>query len=135
MNITVSQTERVVPVTILHIQGSIDGLSYMDLVKKVEELYENGTRDLLLDLSEVPFLSSAGVVALHKVSRIMRGQNAREDDGWASIHAIDRDVENGIQKHVKLLNPQPKVESVLEVSGFNRFFEVFANLEKALGAF
>jgi anti-anti-sigma regulatory factor len=136
MNVIVSYEHGQVPVTILHIQGSVDGESYKNLIAKAQEVHRAGTRDLLLDLSDVPFISSAGMVALHTITKLMKNLPMPDpNEGWQAFRSIERDHDDGTQAHVKLLNPQPKVENVLETVGFKKFFEIYTNLETAIASF
>jgi anti-anti-sigma regulatory factor len=40
-----------------------------------------------------------------------------------------------LQQQVKFLNPQPKVERVLKMAGFDQFFEIFSDQEAAIASF
>jgi anti-anti-sigma regulatory factor len=136
MNITISQKLGRVPVTVLQLIGKLDGSNYMQLVEEARNVYLNGMRDLLIDLSQLTFLSSAGIAAIHKTALMFRGlPMAEEESGWASFHAIDRDRGNGVQPHVKLLSPRPEVTSILDISGFSSLFEIHTDLEKAVASF
>lgn len=55
--------------------------------------------------------------------------------GWGAIRSIDRDSDRGLQQHLKLLSPEPKVDKVLEMAGFKRYLEVFSDLEEAIASF
>jgi anti-anti-sigma regulatory factor len=55
--------------------------------------------------------------------------------GWTALKSIDRSKEAGLQKHVKLLNPQQYVADTFEKAGFTQFFEVFMDLNKAVASF
>jgi anti-anti-sigma regulatory factor len=99
-------------------------------------LYEAGTRDLLLDLSDVSFISSAGIVALHRTALLFRGEKVEEEEsGWNAIHAIDRDQAGGTQEHVKLFNPRPDVDHTLDLVGFKRYFDFFTDLNAAVSSY
>jgi anti-anti-sigma factor len=135
MNISITQEQGKVPVTVLHIQGKLDGSNYKELIAKAQEVYQGGARDILIDLTEVEFMSSAGMVALHSIAKLLKGQKLEEEDGWESMRAIDRDRGTGIQKHLKLLNPQERIEKVLEVAGFSQLFEIHKDLGKAIASF
>jgi anti-anti-sigma regulatory factor len=136
MNITTFQKQGRVPVTVLQLNGKLDGSNYMQLVEEAQRIYMNGVHDLLIDLSGLTFLSSAGIAAIHKTALIFRGlPMAMEESGWASYHAIDRDREGGVQKHVKLLSPQLPVAELLDISGFNTLFEIHTDLDKAVASF
>jgi anti-anti-sigma factor len=74
MDISVSQAQGSVPVTVLKLDGQLDGQTYQDLIGKAQDLYNSGSRDFLLDLSDLTYISSAGLVALHSVALLTRGQ-------------------------------------------------------------
>jgi anti-anti-sigma regulatory factor len=136
MFITVTEAPGNVPVTVLHIQGELDASNYKRLIARAKQAYDIGVRDILLDLSEMPFMGSSGLVALHSVAVLLRGEEPPDpESGWATIRAIDRDRGIGLQQHVKLLNPQPRVDRVLEMSGFKQFFEVHTDLDAAIASF
>ena len=136
MNINMLQKQARVPVTILELAGKLDGSNYLQLVEEAKKVYLNGARDLLIDLSELSFLSSAGIAAIHKSALIFRGQPILEEEsGWAAYRAIERDRGSGVQKHVKLLSPQPRVADVLDVASFDSLFEIHTNLNAAVASF
>jgi anti-anti-sigma factor len=136
MKITVSQAQGRVPVTILHVQGDLDASSYRALIAKGQEVYDAGARDILLDCGELTYISSSGIVALHILSQIVRGEKASDPEaGWEAFRAIDRDREVGLQRHIKLLNLQPQADKVLKTVGFDRFFEIHTDLSTAVASF
>jgi anti-anti-sigma regulatory factor len=136
MNMIASSEQARVPVTVLQIEGQLDGQNYQDLIAKVKELYEAGNRDLLLELSALTYISSAGLVALHSSALMLRGETPPDPEhGWAAVRSADRSRASGLQEHIKLLNPRPEVSSVLEMVGFTAFFEIFTDRAKALSSF
>jgi anti-anti-sigma regulatory factor len=136
MNIIVFQAQGRVPVTVVHLEGKMDGQNYQQLIAKAQELLKGGAHDFLIDLSALTYLSSAGLVALHTVALLARGKNAPDPEhGWAALKSVDRSREIGSQKHVKLLNPTPEVSNVLDMVGFTQLFDIFSEKEKALQSF
>lgn len=136
MEITVSTQQGSVPVTVVQPHGDVDASNYAELVSKIESLQKDGAKDFLLDLSDVPFMSSAGLVALHSIANMLRGEKVADvQAGWAALKSIDRSREAGLQKHVKLLNPQQYVAETFEKAGFTQFFEVFTDVKTAVAAF
>lgn len=136
MNISVSQAQGSVPVTILKLDGQLDGQNYQDLIAKAQELYNAGSRDFLLDLSDLTYISSAGLVALHSVALLTRGEELPDmAGGWSAYRSMGRSSEAGMQKHVKLLNPHSEVMNVLDMVGFGNVFEVYTNLDDAVNSF
>ena len=66
----------------------------------------------------------------------MRGEQAPDPEaGWDAFRAIHRDRESGSQEHFKLLDPQPRVDRVLEMVGFKRFMEIHTDLASAIDSF
>jgi anti-anti-sigma regulatory factor len=135
-DITVSQVQGRVPVTILKPHGDLDAANYRDLITRAQEIYKGGARDVLLDLSDVPYMSSSGLAALQSIASLLRGDPMPDlESGWGTFHDLDRQRDLGLQPHFRLLSPQPRVAHVLEVVGFERFLEVHTDLEAAIGAF
>lgn len=136
MHISVSQAQGNIPVTVLKLEGELDGQNYQDLIAKAQEVYKAGSRDLLLDLSDLTYISSAGLVALHSVALLLRGEELPDiEGGWSAYRSVGRSKEAGVQRHIKLLNPRPEITSVLEMVGFNQVFEVFTNRDEAVKSF
>ena len=130
------QQQGRVSVTVMQLIGKLDGSNYMQLIEEARQAYLAGVRDLLIDMSQLSFLSSAGIAAIHKTALLFRGDPVDEDEmGWASYHAIDRDRSNGLQQHVKLLSPQPEVANILDITGFNSLFEIHSDLASAVASF
>jgi anti-anti-sigma regulatory factor len=136
VEITVSQVQGRVPVTVLQMHGDLDAASYQDLIAKAQEVYDAGARDILLDLSDTPYMSSSGLVALQTMAAMLRGEEMPDPEaGWGAFRAIHRDRDSGMQEHFKLLNPQPRVDHVLEMVGFKRFLEICTDLDVAIASF
>ena len=136
MDITVKQVHGSVPVTLLQTHGDLDASNYQDLIAKGKEVYEAGGRNILLDMSDTPFMGSSGLAALHSLALLVRGDELPDlESGWNVFHEIDRDRDSGLQKHIKLLHPQPQVDRTLEMAGLKQFFEVHTDLETAIASF
>jgi anti-sigma B factor antagonist len=132
MEITVSQETGRVPVTIFHISGDIAAGSYEKLEQQADEAFEAGMRDLLLDLTDVSFLSSSGLRAIHHIFTLLRTDSAEESDD-----TVRKGVMAGTYRspHLKLLRPSPTVLKVLQTSGFDMFLDVHSDLQKAVDSF
>jgi anti-anti-sigma regulatory factor len=138
MNITVEQHAARVPVTILRLQGDLDGSNYLNVIDAAKAAYQGGAKYLLLDLSGVPYMSSAGLVALHSAVQLLRGEQPPDPEaGWSTLKsvAVDRPAGGKVQQLVKLLNPQPRVNRTLEMSGMNVFFETYTDEASAIASF
>ena len=125
-----------VPVTVMQLTGNIDASSYTDVLNNAQQAFDEGSRNLLIDLSNVPYVSSAGLMSLHTIVRIFAGNSVQpKDGGRPSFRAINKEQDNPIRAHVKLLSPQPAVEQVLEMVGLKLFFDIHTDLEVAVNSF
>jgi len=122
------------PTAVMHLKGNLDGSNYVEVVTKAQELYKNPVYDLILDLREVPYVSSAGLVAIHKIALLYSGVSQKMESGGAEADP-DFTHSSHARKHVKLLSPQPAVDQILDTTGLKLFFEVFDDLESALQSF
>lgn len=133
---SVSQAQGNVPVAIIKLDGQLDGQNYQELIAKAQELYKAGSQDFLLDLSELTYISSAGLVALHSMALLTRGEQLPDTEGgWSAYRSMGRSSEAGLQKHVKLLNPRSEVMGVLDMVGFSNVFEIYTDQNEAVKSF
>jgi anti-anti-sigma factor len=136
MEITVSQEQGRISISIIKVSGQLDGQTYESLIAKAREVVEGGTRNILLDLSDLTYISSAGLVSLHTMALMTRGEELPDpEQGWSALKSMDRSRDGGLQKNLKLLNPRPEVVSVLDMVGFSAFFEIFTDKQKAIDSF
>ncbi|MFZ5904596.1 MAG: STAS domain-containing protein [Chloroflexota bacterium] len=134
MDITTSKHEGKVPVTVLHINGKLDSNSFQSLIAEAQKVYDAGARHLVLDMTNMSYISSAGLAALHSISLIFQGKDAPDlNAGWQVFKGIDFNREK--QSQVKLAGMWPEVQSVLDVVGFTLLFETYPNVDAALASF
>jgi len=136
MQINISKHEGRVPVTVMHLIGELDASNYVQVIDKAQEAHQDGTRHLLIDLSETPYVSSAGLMSLHTVVLTFGGQSMQsKTTGRPSFRPINISRDGEVRKRVKLCNPQPAVDEVLDVVGLKEFFEIYDDLDKAVQSF
>ncbi len=136
MNITSEPSSTHAGLTVLRLQGDLDGSNYLELVNAAKTAQQAGTKRLLLDLGSVPYMSSAGLVALHSSVQLLRGEQPPDPTaGWNALKTTAMSTAGTAQSLVKLLNPQPRVMRTLEMSGMNAFFEIYTTEAEALDSF
>ncbi len=136
MQISFSTQQGNVPVTVMQLAGDIDASTYTDVINMAQQTFDEGSRNLLIDLSKVPYVSSAGLMSLHTIVRIFAGQSVQpKEGGRPSFRAINKEQDGPVRAHVKLLSPQPAVEQVLDMVGLKLFFDIHTNLEAAVNSF
>jgi len=132
MEITVTQEQGRVPVIILHVKGDVNAATADEFQAQAQKAYDDGARDMLIDLSGVSLLSSAGLRALHSIFNMLRSESSEESD-----EAVRKGLIDGTFKspHLKLLKPNQNVNQVLRMSGFDMFLEIYDDLKKAVASF
>jgi anti-anti-sigma regulatory factor len=131
MEIIVTTEQGKELIALMKLRGEINASNFMEIMDKAQEIYGNPARSLIIDLSEVPSISSAGHVAIHKIALIYSGvpQDVEEDENPDFTHsALAR-------KHIRLLAPQPAVDESLTRAGMKLFFKVYNDLESAVKSF
>jgi anti-anti-sigma regulatory factor len=60
MQINFSKQESRVPVTVMQLKGNLDASNYTEVIARAQDAYDEGARNLLIDLSKVPYVSMQG---------------------------------------------------------------------------
>jgi anti-anti-sigma factor len=109
MEIKVSTESGRVPVTVMHVDGNIDSSTYEKFQSTAKQLIDEGARYMLVDLSHAPFVSSAGLRALHTLFNDLRSRNPESN---LSEEQMKRGISAGTYKspHLKLLNLSPETK-------------------------
>ena len=134
MNIKISTEQARVPVTILHVEGDIDSFTYNDLLSQAQKLIKEGARYMMIDLADVPYVSSAGLRAIHTIFHDLRAVHPEENLSEEQMEKAVR-METYKSPHLKLLNLSNNVNGVFQMGGFGRYIETFTDREKALASF
>ena len=100
-------------ITIFYVEGRVDSEGAVDLDLALQTATEEGKYKLILDLSQVRYINSAG---LRTLADILTQAQANDGD-------------------LKLVDLNPKVQRVFQIIGFDKFFAVYDALEDALAAF
>lgn len=119
-------------IAVISLAGELDASNYEALIATVDQAYAAGARGLVLDLSELTFMASSGLVALYSAARIFRGEGAPDTDaGWQVFHDMQ---DAGEVATVRLAAPQDAIKRVLDRTGLSRLFAADATTEAAVAA-
>jgi len=108
MEITVSTLPSA---TVLALSGRLDGLASPGLEKKIDALLAAGTRRLVFDCSQLPYVSSAGLRVF-----LSSAKKFKTAGGRASFAALS-----------------PGVQEIFDLSGFTGVLEIHATVAAAVG--
>lgn len=115
-------------VAVLNLQGDLDGSTEQQLLTHAQQSYDAGVKHLLLDLSQVGTLSSAGLRAIQKIFKMV---TPAEDSELMHKHS----EEPYKSPYFKLVCPNPQIYYVLNITGFLQNILIFNNLEDATASF
>ena len=134
MEIKVSTESGRVPITILHVDGNIDSSTYDQFQSTAKKLIEEGARYILVDLSHAPFVSSAGLRALHTLFNELRTRNPEAN---LNDDQVKKGISAGTYKspHLKLLNLSAATKTAFENSGFDMYIDTFTDRNAAIASF
>jgi hypothetical protein len=130
MDVTVSQAQGRVPVTIFHVTGAVT--TNKELEECARAAYDTGTRNILIDLAEVPYMATAGLRALHSIFTLLRADTPEESDASTKAGIA---AGTFASPHLKLLNPNAYVQEVLKVAGYDMFLEIHRDVNQAVASF
>ncbi len=120
LNNMVGQEQGNVPVTVLRVEGDIDASTHTILQEKGSEVIAAGASNILLDLSDVHYMGSAGFRAIHAITNMLDNS---ESAGMSK------------SKHLKLFNPSDEVSRVIKTLGFDSFLEIHRDRDEAVNSF
>ncbi len=106
-------------VDILSISGRMQAPEATELQERINQLFAEGRFRLVLDLSHLEYISSAGLRVLIEARR-----RARE---WKLT-----DFERG---DVRIVNLPPRIRDVFDLTGFTSLFQIYDDLVDAVGSF
>ena len=134
MEIKVSTESGRVPITVLHVDGNIDSSTYETFLSTARDLIKEGTRYMLVDLSHAPFVSSAGLRALHTLFNELRSINPEAN---LNDEQVKKGISAGTYKspHLKLLNLSPETRTAFDTSGFDMYIDTFTDRKAAIASF
>jgi anti-anti-sigma factor len=115
---TIEQIQGEVPVTVFHLRGWLDAQSENDFVKWANKAYEQGARYLLIDMSELDTLTSAGMRAIQKVYKQYTPEGTDKE-----------------YPRLKLASAPPPVYHALKIAGFLLSIPMYESVQSALDSF
>ena len=129
-------TERAGDTAVVALSGELDASNYETLIDTARRLRGEGAKRLVVDMSGLTYMGSAGLVALHSMAAIIAGGEPPDPEaGWQAIHDVGASVSGGqMQDALRLAGPPPSVDRVLERTGLKGIFSVHPDRQSALDA-
>jgi anti-anti-sigma factor len=113
--VEISNRQGRVPVTILHLRERVHIGNFSELETIARQAYQDGTRNLVIDLSRTDSMTSIGLRALVVIHKILAGSD------------------NG--KHLKIAGATTVIREIMQVTGISQFIDVHDSVEEAVSSF
>lgn len=110
---TREETVDAIVIQEISVCGSLDSSTFQELQELLQEKLDEGKCNIIVEFSELDYISSAGLGVLMGML-----QEARECDG-----------------DLKLTNMAPKVRNLFDMLGFSRLIRIYDDIESARAAF
>jgi anti-anti-sigma regulatory factor len=129
MEITLSHDPSKPAVAVLVLKGDLTAEA--PLVGQAQTAFQDGARNIVLDLSKVNYISSAGLRAIHTIYTMLRSADPADEE--AAVRGIARGTYKS--PHLNLVRPSKSVSKVLSMAGYDMFLEIHDNQKAALATF
>jgi anti-sigma B factor antagonist len=100
-------------VTLIQVQGRVDSMTANQLGEALTKEIDGGNINVVLDLSSVDYMSSAGLREI--VTALKKAKRATGD--------------------LRLAQPSDRVREVLEMAGLDTIFRIYTSQSEAVGSF
>jgi anti-anti-sigma factor len=112
--VQISQAQGRIPVTIFRLQDRVNLGNFAELEEAAKESYDNGTRDMVMDLSQTVSLTSIGIRAMVIIHKMLSPEGG---------------------KHLKIASPASYIREMLDISGVTQYIEVYDTVDEAVASF
>jgi anti-anti-sigma factor len=112
--VQISQAQGRVPVTVFQLQDRVNLGNYEELEQIAKDAYDSGMRDLVIDLSQTPSLTSIGIRALVVIHKMLA-------------------KDNGV--HLKLAGAIQPIREMFDIAGITGAIEMYNSVEEAVASF
>lgn len=98
--------------TLISVTGRMDAVSSPEFEKKLGRLIDEGNVNLIIDLTELDYISSSGLRSILITAKKLKGKNGQ----------------------ILLASLQAIVKEVFEISGFSIIIPIYESVEEAIEA-
>ena len=127
LSITTSQHQGKTTLTVLHLSGQLDGSTEKQLIDLARQIHQDGAQYILLDLSELSILSSAGLRAIQNIFKLVTPAS--------DLELMQKHAEPYKSPYLKLVCPNPQIFYILNITGFMQNIFIYNNMDEAANSF
>lgn len=102
--------EKIGDFTVMKIKGRVDTVHSTVLENEVNQLFDNGEKNLIFNCAGMNYISSSGL----------------------RVFLVAQKKAMALKGKLLLCNMQPSIQEIFRISGFSNLFRIFETQEKAL---
>jgi anti-anti-sigma regulatory factor len=126
-NLGITKTEG--RITILHFDGYLDNQTENLALENARAVIDAGGRFLLIDLTNLDMITSAGLHALHDIYKMFTPPE--EAENWKNQNT----TEVYKSPYIKLAGASDQIQYVLNITGFLESISIYSTVQEALVSF
>lgn len=132
MKINIIETSDSIPVSIVRVSGNLDAAGADEFEQIINDLINKGTQNILLDLSGVTFISSAGIRSINIAFYALHQYDQKEFK-----EVISKGIREGTYQapHLKILNPPQQAMQSFKMVGLDMYLGFYSDETQAIQAF
>ncbi len=120
LHVAVSTNEGSANATVLQLTGPLDANTQGNLESAASDAIGNGAENIILEMGNVSYMSSAGLRAIHAITNKLNKS----------------DNENAIKSdNLRIANPSEEVRKIFKTLGFDAYIDIFDDLDSAIDSF
>lgn len=112
--VEISQVQGRIAVTVFQLQDRVNLGNSSELEQAARSAFDGGMRDLVVDLSRTPSMTSIGIRALVVIHKML---------------AVDSAA------HLKLAAVIPPIREMFDIAGITSFIEIYDTVDEAVASF
>ena len=117
LEIGISREDGDKAVAIMRLTGPLDANTQGTLEDKAREAIDGGAEYLLLDMSAVEYLGSAGMRAIHAITTML----SPDEPGMRSTR-------------LRVVSPSPAAAKIFKTLGFDTFIDIHNSIDEAIAS-
>jgi ABC-type transporter Mla MlaB component len=116
-------------VVVFHLAGRLDGQTESILMQEARQTFDSGARALLIDLTDLEMITSAGLRAFHQIYKLFTPR--AEIEQWQN----EKHGEPYKSKYFKVAGANSRIYYVLNLAGFLQNIPIYRDVQLALESF
>jgi anti-anti-sigma factor len=132
LNISVTEEQSGTPITVFQLEGRVNMGNADRLMQSLETAFNEGSRNMILDLTGVESVTSAGLRVILRLYKMLGEETAAPAGEPSQTGEVETPSKS---PYLKIVGLHPNVRGVFQIVGIERLFDIYEDLEAARASF